>query len=141
LLVFGIGFSNNNIIGAHSHNDYKNEYPLDAAFKYKFKSIEVDIFLLRNKLYVGHSWFELRKTNTIEKMYLDPLWKIYKENNKSVYSNNSVYLLVDIKTNAIKTYQVLENILKKYKPMLTHVTSDSILKKLLQLYYLVTGLP
>ncbi len=45
-------------------------------------------------------------------MYLDPLWKIYKENNKSVYSDNSVYLLVDIKTNALKTYKVLENILK-----------------------------
>ena len=67
MLAFEIGFSNNNIIGAHSHNDYKNEYPLDAAFKHKFKSIEVDIFLLRNKLYVGHSWLELRKTKTIEK--------------------------------------------------------------------------
>ena len=67
MIFFEIGFSNNNIIGAHSHNDYKNEYPLDAAFKHKFKSIEVDIFLLRNKLYVGHSWLELRKTKTIEK--------------------------------------------------------------------------
>ena len=129
MLAFEIGFSNNNIIGAHSHNDYKNEYPLDAAFKHKFKSIEVDIFLLRNKLYVGHSWLELRKTKTIEKMYLDPLWEIYKANNKSVYSKNSVYLLVDIKTNALKTYEVLENILKKYKPMLTHVTSDSIFEE------------
>ena len=26
MLAFEIGFSNNNIIGAHSHNDYKNEY-------------------------------------------------------------------------------------------------------------------
>ena len=99
------------------------------AFKHKFKSIEVDIFLLRNKLYVGHNWLELRKTKTIEKMYLDPLWEIYKANNKSVYSDNSVYLLVDIKTNALKTYKVLENILKKYKPMLTHVTSDSIFEE------------
>ena len=113
MIVFEIGFSNNNIVGAHSHNDYKNEYPLDAAFKHKFKSIEVDIFLIKNKLYVGHSWFELRKTKTIEKMYLDPLWKIYKENNKSVYSDNSVYLLVDIKTTSYGTGQLIENIISE----------------------------
>ena len=113
MIVFEIGFSNDKIIGAHAHNDYKNEYPLKTALDNKFKSIEVDVFLLKDRLYVGHSWFELRRTKTIEKMYLDPLWEIFNSNDNSIYTDNSLYLLVDVKTNALKTYKILENILKK----------------------------
>ena len=75
MIVFEIGFSDDKIIGAHAHNDYKNEYPLKTALDNKFKSIEVDVFLLNDRLYVGHSWFELRRIKTIEKMYLDPYGK------------------------------------------------------------------
>ena len=58
-------------------------------------------------------------------MYLDPLWKIYLDN-KSIYGNSTLYLLVDVKTSALKTYKLLEDILNKYKPMLTHVSLDSL---------------
>ena len=58
-------------------------------------------------------------------MYLKPLWKIYLDN-KSIYGNSTLYLLVDIKTTAIKTYKLLEDIFNKYKPMLTHVSLDSL---------------
>ena len=125
MIVFEIGSSNDKIIGAHAHNDYKNEYPLKTALDNRFKSIEVDVFLLKDRLYVGHSWFELRRIKTIEKMYLDPLWKIFNSNGNSIYTDNSLYLLVDVKTNALKTYKVLENILTNYKPMLTYVAEDS----------------
>ena len=43
-----MGFSDDKIIGAHAHNDYKNEYPLKTALDNKFKSIEVDVFLLKD---------------------------------------------------------------------------------------------
>lgn len=62
-------------------------------------------------------------------MYLDPLWDRYLANNETIYENTSLYLLVDVKTNALKTYKYLEVILNKYKPMLTHVSSDSLKKK------------
>ena len=62
-------------------------------------------------------------------MYLDPLWKKYLSNNETIYKNTSLYLLVDIKTDALKTYKYLEVILNKYKPMLTHVSLDSLNKK------------
>ena len=62
-------------------------------------------------------------------MYLNPLWERYLANNKTIYKNTSLYLLVDVKTNALKTYKYLEVILNKYKPMLTHVSSDSLKKK------------
>ena len=126
LACFNIAFSSDAIIRAHSHNDYKNETPLYNALDQKFKSIEVDIFLSKSNLYVGHHWLDLNKDRTIEKMYLKPLWKIYLDNDKSIYSGSTLYLLVDIKTSALKTYKLLENILNKYKPMLTHVSLDSL---------------
>ncbi|MDB2351306.1 hypothetical protein N9W06_03355 [Candidatus Marinimicrobia bacterium] len=126
---FDIASSSDYIVGAHSHNDYKNETPLEEALENNFKSIEVDIFLFNKNLYVGHSWFELKKYKTIETMYLEPLWERYLANNETIYKNTSLYLLVDVKTNALKTYKYLEVILNKYKPMLTHVSSDSLKKK------------
>ena len=59
-------------------------------------------------------------------MYLDPLWEIFNSNDNSIYTDNSIYLLVDVKTNALKTYKILKNILKNYKPMLTYVAADSV---------------
>ena len=126
---FDIASSSDYIVGAHSHNDYKNDIPLEKALENNFKSIEVDIFLFNKNLYVGHSWFELKKYKTIETMYLEPLWERYLANNETIYKNTSLYLLVDVKTNALKTYKYLEVILNKYKPMLTHVSSDSLKKK------------
>ena len=115
---------------AHSHNDYLNKKPLYSALENQFKSIEVDVFLLNSKLYVGHSWLQLRKNKTIQSLYLEPLWVEYKNNNGKIYNNGeSLYLLVDIKTSAEKTYKALKTILHKYKPMLTAVISDSLINR------------
>jgi len=112
---------------AHSHNDYLNDKPLLNALENSFKSIEVDVFLLRSELYVGHNWLQLRKNKTIEKLYLDHLWQKYNENSGSIYKNNiPLYLLVDFKTSSNKTYLALLTKLEKYKPMLTRVVSDSL---------------
>ena len=114
---------------AHSHNDYLNDKPLLSALENSFKSIEVDVFLLRSELYVGHNWLQLRKNKTIEKLYLDHLWKTYNKNKGSIYKNNiPLYLLVDFKTASGKTYDALLTKLKKYKPMLTRVVSDSFIQ-------------
>ena len=122
--------SQNLVKKAHSHNDYLNNRPLLNALENKFKSIEVDIFFLNSKLYVGHSWLQLRKDKTIETLYLDPLWKNYKDNNGEIYKNdNSLYLLVDIKTSAEKTYRALEKTLRQYSPLLSSVISDSLTKR------------
>jgi len=114
---------------AHSHNDYLNDKPLLTALENSFKSIEVDVFLLRSELYVGHNWLQIRKNKTIEKLYLDNLWKTYNKNKGSIYKNNiPLYLLVDFKTASGKTYDALLTKLEKYKPMLTRVVSDSFIQ-------------
>jgi len=134
IMIFSIPFlekspAQNIINNAHSHNDYLNKRPLFSALENNFKSIEVDIFLLKSDLYVGHNWLQLRKNNTIEKLYLDPLWKLFNENKGFIYQNNiPLYLLVDIKTTAGATHDILKVVLKKYKPMLTRVVSDSLIR-------------
>ena len=114
---------------AHSHNDYLNDKPLLTALENSFKSIEVDVFLFRSELYVGHNWLQLRKNKTIEQLYLNHLWKTYNKNKGSIYKNNiPLYLLVDFKTASGKTYDAFLTKLEKYKPMLTRVVSDSFIQ-------------
>ena len=45
----------------HSHNDYLNDVPILNALKYGYKSIEVDIILDNNQLYVAHYWWTKKK--------------------------------------------------------------------------------
>ena len=116
------------IKNAHSHNDYLNKRPLFNALENKFKSIEVDVFLSKTKLYVGHNRLQLKKNRTIETLYLDPLWELFLSNNGHIYENNvPLYLLVDIKTSAIETYSTLQKVLDNYEPMLSYVESDSLI--------------
>jgi len=130
LLISQNIFSQHVVKPAHSHNDYLNKKPLFNALENQFKSIEVDVFLLNSRLYVGHNWLQLRKNKTIESLYLDPLWGEYTKNKGKIYNNDeSLYLMVDIKTPAEKTYKTLKTILHKYKPMLTAVISGSVIKK------------
>ena len=113
----------------HSHNDYLSEKPLTNALRYGFKSIEVDILLSKDLLYVSHYWWTKRKNVFIENTYLDKLYEVYEENNGYIYENNDpLFLLVDIKTEANKTYEILNNSLKKYKDMLSHVINDSLIQ-------------
>ena len=112
----------------HSHNDYLNEAPLFNALNHGFKSIEVDIILYKESLYVAHHRWQKRKNKVIEKLYLDTLYKIFLDNNGYIYKNdNSLYLLVDIKTSANDTYIVLDKLLRNYKPMLSRVVNDSVI--------------
>ena len=126
-IIFGKWENGNVIRYAHSHNDYLNRSPLLSALEHGFKSIEVDIILYKGKLYVGHDWWQIKKDNVIEKLYLNPLWDIFLDNGGYIYENDDpLYLLVDIKTSAKDTYPVLEKILNNYKPMLSRVVSDAL---------------
>ena len=94
IMVFSILFSEkslaqNIINNAHSHNDYLNKRPLYSALENNFKSIEVDVFLLKSDLYVGHNWLQLRKNKTIENLYLGPLWKLFNKNKGFIYQNKA----------------------------------------------------
>jgi len=57
----------------HAHNDYNNERQLIDALSYGFRSIEVDIFLMTNDLYVAHTIADIWPGRTLKELYLDPL--------------------------------------------------------------------
>ena len=109
------------LLNAHAHNDYKHQKPFFDAYNKGFNSIEVDIFLLKGELYVSHLRPILKlESKTLKSLYLEPLKDIVTEN-KSAYTNSkeTLYLMIDIKTEANATYEILKKQLAEYAFMLT----------------------
>ncbi len=106
---------------AFAHNDEQFNYPLLDALKLGFQYIEVDIHLIKNEIYVSHRKpFFLNSNNTLTKQYLEPLFSIFQKNNHSIFqsTNTSFNLVLDIKTDAKATYEVLKKQLKPFQSML-----------------------
>ncbi|MDP4132152.1 MAG: phosphatidylinositol-specific phospholipase C/glycerophosphodiester phosphodiesterase family protein [Bacteroidota bacterium] len=98
----------------HSHNDYEQKVPFFTAYKAGFGSIEADIFLVDNKLIVAHDSAEMLKHRTLESLYLIPLLTATQNHYGFVYGDSSkvLQMLIDIKTDSIKTLDKLVSILK-----------------------------
>ncbi|MCB0521399.1 MAG: hypothetical protein H6577_17885 [Lewinellaceae bacterium] len=105
------------LLQAHAHNDYQHTRPLFDALAHGFNSIEVDVHLINNELYVYHdSPMILDKNKTLKNLYLEPLRLLVEKNNGQVYpkSNAPLLLMVDIKTEALATYNALKKQLTPY---------------------------
>ena len=104
------------VANAHSHNDYVQKQPFYLAYEEQFGSIEADIHLVEGKLLVAHDLKNVSKSKSLEKLYLEPLDYFIKKNNGSPFSDTSKHLqlLIDQKTDAIPTLQILVELLKKY---------------------------
>jgi hypothetical protein len=106
---------------AHAHNDYLHTRPLLDALSHGFTSIEADIHLINNELYVVHDKPETVKgLHTLKDLYLEPLRKHIKQHKGYVYNQytSPVYLMIDIKTDAQATYAVLKKQLASYKDII-----------------------
>jgi len=109
-----------------SHNDYWQEEPLFQALSMGYMYIEADIHLIRGELYVAHKrpW-RLNNAHTLEALYLDPLFQIFKQQGFFFAdATTPLTLMIDIKTDAENTYQVLMEKIKPYQAMLTHYLED-----------------
>src|SRR4051812_36911364 len=78
LLSAAVSAQDNCLKNAHSHNDYRQEHPLTDALKYRFASIEADVFLIHSELYVSHT-YPFSGKQTLDSLYLYPLLKAFKE--------------------------------------------------------------
>lgn len=114
---------------AHAHNDYKHKHPLSDALKNKFISIEADIFLINNKLIVSHTYPIIKKKKNLDYLYLKPLLDSCLQNNGKVYTNcnESIILLIDIKSNAEETYKKLKETLLPYSSILSKYENGKIM--------------
>ncbi|MDJ1503952.1 phosphatidylinositol-specific phospholipase C/glycerophosphodiester phosphodiesterase family protein [Xanthocytophaga agilis] len=105
------------LANAHAHNDYEHTRPLFDALEQGFTSVEADVYLVNGELYVSHNPpKELDTKRTLKELYLNPLQKIVKKNNGKVYAvyTGIFYLMIDFKTSANETYELLNEQLTKY---------------------------
>jgi hypothetical protein len=113
------------LLRAHSHNDYEHQRPLLDALDHGFCGVEADIYLVDGKLLVAHDRDKVKPDRTLQALYLDPLRERVRQNNGRVYRGGpSVTLLIDVKSDAEKTYAVLREVLKEYVAMLTRFSPD-----------------
>lgn len=118
---------------AHAHNDYEHDRPLLDALDHGFTSVEVDIFLVGDELLVAHDPEDVDASRTLQSLYLDPLTDRVEANGGSVYGDDTPFtLLIDVKTEAVSTYQALDRVLRRYKGLLTTVKSDNTKDKVRQ---------
>jgi len=96
----------------HSHNDYKHINPFLPAFNIGAGSIEVDVYLKNDSLYVAHEQNEIICGRTLEKLYLEPLKKLIDQPSNS---SRTFQLLIDVKSEARATLDKIVLILGKYE--------------------------
>ena len=107
---------------AYAHNDYWHKRPLWDALSKGFTAIEVDVHKVKNDLVIAHRNPKMRKRKMrLTKQYLKPLWKLYKKQNGQIYPNYNkpILLIIDLKTKAVPTYNLLLKELKPFQKMLT----------------------
>lgn len=94
-----IGFGQSPLPFSHAHNDYLKKAPLHQALGYGFLSIEVDLFVKKNKLIVAHTRLGKLRNVSFEQLYIVPLIHYVNKRNGCVYEKDSttLTLMIDIK--------------------------------------------
>ncbi|QTE35914.1 phosphatidylinositol-specific phospholipase C/glycerophosphodiester phosphodiesterase family protein [Mucilaginibacter gossypii] len=112
-----------------AHNDYWHNRPLYDALDNGFQNVEADIYLRDDELLVAHMLPAFQKKRTLEQLYLKPLFNCYEGKNREVvYPLAPVTLMIDIKSDAEKTYAKLAEVLKRYAPMLSSYNDGEIIE-------------
>ncbi|MBC7407102.1 MAG: hypothetical protein H7339_01820 [Arcicella sp.] len=107
----------------HSHNDYEQKQPFFAAYNLGFNSIEADLYIKDNELYVAHDWDKIMPENTFKHLYLEPLLAKIKDNKGFPYPNKKpLQLLLDLKKDGKEILKLLNSQMSDYKKDLRHVT-------------------
>jgi hypothetical protein len=133
LFLFFVSISNaQTLCNGHSHNDYLQKKPLETAINHGFYSVEADVFIKKGKLVLAHTKFGKIKNKTLEDYYLKPLFELYKSHdNSKIYENSdrTLYLFIDIKSDANSSIKILEKEIEKYKPMFTYYENNDLHQK------------
>ncbi|CAD6584847.1 MAG: Altered inheritance of mitochondria protein 6 [Alectoria sarmentosa] len=141
-------------IPCHSHNDYWRHVPLYDALAAGCTSVEADVWLSGNDLFVGHSQKSLTKERTLESLYIDPIISILSNENtpshvKSLNGKSStntssnaanlngvfstspktpLILLIDMKTDGPSTFPAVLSHLEplRSRGLLTHFDGSTV---------------
>lgn len=103
----------------HSHNDYWRDVPFYTALSVGAISVEADVWLVNNTLYVGHEQSALSTARTFDGLYIQPILDtLHRENPTTAFvsgsstkngvfdtsSGQTLYLFVDVKTDGPSTW-------------------------------------
>lgn len=113
------------LLRAHSHNDYEHARPLAEALERGFWSVEADVWLRQGALLVAHDVENVSPGRTLERLYLEPL-RAYFRSGLAPTSAPPLTLLIDLKSPAGPTYDVLRGVLARYMDILTRFESNAI---------------
>ena len=98
----------------HSHNDYAQKRPFWGAYEAGADSIEADVFLVDGDLLVAHSRKELKKENTLRRLYLEPLREVMRKNGGRARADGKpLQLLIDLKNGKPALDRLLEIVEKE----------------------------
>lgn len=115
---------------AHAHNDYLHPRPILDALEHGFCSVEADVFRVGDDLLVAHERKTLKPERTFRALYLDPLRERVRLNRGRVYPKGPPFtLLVDIKEDGLRVYELLRMVLSEYRDMLTEVRDGKALTR------------
>lgn len=95
----------------HSHNDYLQNVPFWKAFSAGASSIEADVFLVGDSLFVAHTEKEIDTKRSLERLYFEPLQEALA---LGFDRPKSLQLLIDIKSEPYTTLDAIIKILEKY---------------------------
>ena len=128
-------------IPCHSHNDYWRRIPLFDAIHWGFTSVEADVWLFDDELYVGHNLAALTKNRTFRSLYVNPLVELIDHMNSQtdfinttghgifdVDPSQTLVLLVDFKTDGHELFPVVEQQLEalRAKDYLTYWDGEKV---------------
>lgn len=134
-------------IPCHSHNDYWRKVPLYSAIEAGCISVEADVWLIHDELYVGHSRASLTNERTFASLYINPLLDILSHQNPttSFHPNGntsldgvfdttpeqSLVLLIDFKTSGTELWP---HVLSALEPLrsrnyLSHHDGDQMIHR------------
>jgi len=134
-------------VACHSHNDYWRKVPLYDAINAGCISVEADVWLYNDELYVGHSTYALTKNRTLHSLYLNPLLDILEKQNPTTQfyrpdphsPPNGVFdtapyqtlvLLIDFKTQGDLLWPVVSSQLEplRERGYLTHFNGTAVIE-------------
>lgn len=99
----------------HAHNDYEHNIPFVQAYQLGFGSIEADVILEKDTLYVGHQHSDLyTRPLYFERDYVLPLSRALQQQKDS---SRTVILLIDLKTEAVTTLNKVISIIERYSQL------------------------
>ena len=117
-------------VPCHSHNDYWRPRPLLDALAVGCSSVEADVWLFDDQLYIGHSLASVDRNKSLRSMYLDPLIDLLGSRTApetahspasakpSIFDqqpSQTVVLLVEFKNNGLEAFQRLNQDLEPFR--------------------------